>query len=90
MIRLTKKQILMLHHQLVQETGGTDGIRDEKLLESALETPFHSFAGEELYPSIQEKAIRLGYGLIKNHAMLDSNKRIGVHTMLIFLLLNLG
>jgi death-on-curing protein len=58
MIRLTKKQVLMLHSQLIQETGGSDGVRDEKLLESALETPFQSFGGEELYPSTQAKAAR--------------------------------
>ena len=61
MIKLTKKQILMLHGQLVQQTGGDAGIRDEGLLESAIETPFQSFDGEELYPSIQDKAARLCY-----------------------------
>jgi death-on-curing protein len=88
MIRLTKKQILMLHSQLILETGGSDGVRDEKLLESALETPFQTFGGEELYPSTQAKAARLCYGLIKNHAMVDGNKRIGTHAMLVFLALN--
>jgi death-on-curing protein len=88
MIRLTKKQVLMLHSQLIQETGGSDGVRDEKLLESALETPFQSFGGEDLYPSTQAKAARLCYGLVKNHAMVDGNKRIGTHAMLVFLALN--
>lgn len=88
MIKLSKKHILMLHSQLIEETGGSDGIRDEDLLESALETPFQTFSDEELYPSIQAKAARLCYGLIKNHAMLDGNKRIGVHAMLVFLELN--
>jgi death-on-curing protein len=88
MIRLTKNQVLLLHSQLIQETGGSDGIRDEKLLESALETPFQSFGGEDLYPSTQAKAARLCYGLIKNHAMVDGNKRIGTHAMLVFLALN--
>lgn len=88
MIRLTKKQILMLHTQLIESTGGSDGIRDERLLDSALESPFQSFGGEELYPSIQAKAARLCYGLVKNHAMIDGNKRIGVHAMLVFLLVN--
>jgi death-on-curing protein len=88
MIRLTKNQILMLHSQLIIETGGSDGVRDEKLLESALETPFQSFGGEELYPSTQAKAARLCYGLVKNHAMVDGNKRIGTHAMLVFLALN--
>ena len=88
MRRLSKEQILLLHTQLIEEFGGTDGVRDYNLLDSALETPFQSFAGVELYPTIQAKAARLGYGLIKNHTMLDGNKRIGAHTMLIFLALN--
>lgn len=88
MIRLIKKQVLMLHTQLIESTGGSDGIRDEGLLDSALESPFQSFGGEELYPSIQAKAARLCYGLVKNHAMVDGNKRIGAHTMLVFLAVN--
>ena len=88
MIKLTKEQILMLHSELIKMTGGSDGIRDIGLLESALETPFQSYGGEELYPSIQAKAARLCYGLVKNHAMVDGNKRIGVHAMLVFLFVN--
>ena len=88
MRRLSKEQILLLHTQLIEEFGGTDGVRDYNLLDSALEAPFQSFAGEELYPTIQAKAARLGYGLIKNHTMLDGNKRIGAHAMLVFLALN--
>lgn len=88
MKRLIKEQILMLHTQLIEATGGCDGIRDEGLLDSALENPFQSFGGEELYPSIQAKAARLCYGLVKNHAMIDGNKRIGAHAMLVFLEVN--
>lgn len=58
------------------------------MLESAIEAPFQSFGGDELYPTIQAKAARLGYGLIKNHCMIDGNKRIGTHVMLVFLALN--
>ena len=88
MKKLSKKQILMLHTQLIQQTGGSEGVRDYNLRDSALETPFQSFGGEELYPTIQAKAARLGYGLIKNHCMIDGNKRIGTHAMLVFLALN--
>lgn len=88
MIRLTKEQALMLHTQLIEATGGCNGIRDEGLLDSALESPFQSFGGEELYPSIQAKAARLCYGLVKNHAMIDGNKRIGAHAMLASLAVN--
>ena len=88
MKKLSKKQILMLHTQLIQQTGGSEGVRDYNLRDSALETPFQSFGGDELYPTIQAKAARLGYGLIKNHCMIDGNKRIGTHAMLVFLALN--
>ena len=88
MKRLSKEQILMLHSQLIEEYGGSDGVRDYNLLDSALENPFQSFGGEELYPTLQAKSARLGYGLIKNHCMLDGNKRIGTHVMLVFLALN--
>lgn len=88
MKRLSKEQILMLHSQLIEEYGGSDGVRDYNLLDSALENPFQSFGGEELYPTLQAKASRLGYGLIKNHCMIDGNKRIGTHAMLVFLAIN--
>lgn len=88
MIKLSKEQILKLHSQLIKQTGGSEGVRDHNLLDSALETPFQCFGGEDLYPTIQAKASRLGYGLIKNHAVVDGNKRIGIHAMLVFLALN--
>ncbi len=88
MRKLSKEQVLLLHSQLIEEFGGSDGVRDYNLLDSALENPFQSFAGEELYPTIQAKAARLGFGLIKNHPMLDGNKRLGTHTMLVFLAVN--
>ena len=62
-------------------------LQNESLLESALESPFQSYGGKELYPSIQAKAARLCYGPVKNHVMIDGNKRIGVHAMLVFLAL---
>ena len=88
MIRLTKQQILLLHDQLVTETGGTSGLRDEGMLDSALNAPFQSFDGVDVYPSLQQKAARLCFGLVKNHPFVDGNKRIGAHTMLVFLALN--
>ncbi len=88
MIILTKGHILLLHSQLIQETGGNDGIRDEALLDAAINAPFQSFDGEGVFPTVQHKAARLGYGLVKNHAFTDGNKRIGAHAMLVFLALN--
>ena len=84
----SKEQIISLHAQLIKETGGVGGLRDEGLLDSALNAPFQSFGSVEPFPSIQQKAARLGYGLIMNHPFIDGNKRIGAHVMLVFLALN--
>ena len=88
MIILSKNQIILLHHQLIEETGGSHGLKDEGLLESALAAPFQSFDGKDLFPSVYQKAARLGFGLATNHAFIDGNKRIGAHAMLVFLLIN--
>ena len=78
----------MLHSALVERFGGQDGLRDEGMLDSALNTPFQTFSGSELYPDLLSKAARLAFGLIANHPFIDGNKRIGTHAMLIFLRLN--
>ena len=88
MIRLSKPQILLLHEQLIAETGGSSGLRDEGMLDSALNAPFQTFGGKDVYPSLQQKAARLCFGLVKNHPFTDGNKRIGAHAMLVFLALN--
>ncbi len=88
MKKLTKEQILMLHNELIRETGGSNGLRDEGLLDSALNAPFQGFGDVDSFPSLQQKGARLGYGLICNHAFVDGNKRIGAHAMLLFLSLN--
>jgi len=88
MKRLTKTQILKMHSLLIQKTGGSDGIRDEGLLDSALNLPFQSFDGEDIYKTIQAKAARLGFSLINNHPFADGNKRIGILAMLVFLEMN--
>lgn len=88
MIKISKEQVMVLHSHLISETEGSDGIRDEGLLESAIAAPFQSFGNTEAFPSTLQKAARLGYGLIKNHAFIDGNKRTGVHCMLVFLALN--
>ncbi len=88
MIQLSYDQILMLHNALIERYGGTNGVRDDRLLDSALNAPFQSFDGTDLYPSIVEKAVRLGFGLAKNHPFQDGNKRIAALAMLTFLKLN--
>ncbi|MBQ2049831.1 MAG: type II toxin-antitoxin system death-on-curing family toxin [Spirochaetales bacterium] len=88
MIRFSKDKVELLHQMIAEETGGAIGIRDEGLLESAIEGIFQTFGGRELYPTKEEKGARLGYMLISNHAFLDGNKRIGMHVMLTFLEVN--
>ena len=88
MIKFSKDKVLLLHQLIAEETGGSIGVRDEGLLESALETAFSSFGGKEFYPTKEEKGARLGYSLISNHAFVDGNKRIGVYIMITFLEVN--
>lgn len=85
---MSKEQVLSLHAELIADFGGADGIRDETMLDSALNAPFQTFEGADLYPGLIEKAARIGSGLVKNHPFVDGNKRIGTHVMLIFLSLN--
>lgn len=88
MILISKEQVLKIHSALIKETGGIDGMRDENLLDSALNSPFQTFDSKELYPEFSGKAAQLSFSIIKNHPFLDGNKRIGVHIMLVFLALN--
>ena len=88
MIRLSKEQVILLHKRLIETTGGSDGIRDIGMLDSALANPFQFFENKELYPSVQAKAAQLCFGIVKNHPMIDGNKRLGAHVMLVFLALN--
>ena len=88
MTKFSKEKVLLLHQHIAQETGGSVGVRDEGLLESALESAFATFDGRELYPTKEEKAARLGFALVSNHAFLDGNKRIGMYVMLTFLEVN--
>ena len=88
MTKFSTDKIKLLHQLMAEATGGSVGVRDEGMLTSALESAFATFDGEELYPSKEEKAAKLGYSLISNHAFVDGNKRIGVFVMLSFLELN--
>jgi len=85
---INNRQIMLLHEQLINETGGYPGLRDEGMLESALSAPFQEFQTFIPYPTIQQKAARLAFGLIVNHPFIDGNKRIGAHAMLTLLALN--
>ena len=88
MIKFSKEKILLLHKILSEATGGSAGVRDEALLDSALESAFAGFGNKEFYPTKEEKGARLGYALISNHAFVDGNKRIGLYVMLSFLEMN--
>lgn len=88
MIKFSKEKILLLHQIMGEATGGSVGVRDEGLLESAIESAFSSFDGKDLYPTKEEKGAKLGFSLVSNHAFLDGNKRIGVYVMLSFLEMN--
>ena len=88
MITLTKEQVLLLHKAIYDRYGGSFGVRDEGLLDSALEAPFQTFGGQDLYPEDMDKIVRFGYGLIGNHPFHDGNKRIGALVLLTLLELN--
>jgi death-on-curing protein len=77
-----------LHKIVVEYSGGSAGVREYGLLDSAINSIYQTFMGQELYPTIIEKGARLGYNLISNHAFVDGNKRIGILTMLTFLKVN--
>lgn len=88
MIFLTIEEIISLQEKLIEKTGGSYGLRDQALLESAVFSAQSGFGESEAYPTVEEKAARLMYALTKNHSFVDGNKRIGVLVMLMTLNLN--
>lgn len=88
MVKLSEEKVLVLHELITEETGGDPSVRDIAMLNSALESAFATFDGQELYPTREEKAARIAYSLISNHAFVDGNKRIGMYVLLIFLEVN--
>ena len=83
------EDILEFHSELEEsDIPVEEGVRDMALLESAVNAPFHTFGGQDLFPSIYEKAARLLYGIANNHAFVDGNKRTAVHAMEVFLIMN--
>jgi len=85
---LTLNQVLGLQRHLLERYGGAAGIHDLGALESALAQPRMTFGGEDLYPTIVEKAAALGFSLVKNHPFVDGNKRAGAVAAIVFLELN--
>ena len=88
MIVLTVDEIVLIHGKLLQATGGTPGLRDPGLLESAVLGINAGFGDSEQYPTVEKKAARLAFALVSNHAFVDGNKRVGMLAMLMLLGLN--
>ena len=88
MIKFDKEKVLLLQKLVIEASGGSAGVRDFGLLDSALESAFQTFDGKDLFPTKEEKGARLGFGLIANHAFVDGNKRIGLLVMISFLEIN--
>jgi len=86
--RIQADEIISLHSRLISQSGGLDGIRDANLLDLSVNSPYHTFGGKYLYPTIQAMAAHLAFSLIKNHPFLDGNKRIGILAMMVFLKIN--
>ncbi len=85
---LSLNEVLDIYLKIIQQSGGTAGIRDIGALESAILQPRMSFEGEDLYPDIVDKASSLGFSLVMNHPFVDGNKRTGHAAMEVFLILN--
>lgn len=87
-IQLTVQDIYELHRELEDAFVLSSGVRDENLLASAVNTPFQTFMGNDLYPSIFDKAAQLCYGIANNHPFTDGNKRTALHSMYVYLIIN--
>ena len=87
-IQLTLQDIYELHTQLENAFVLSSGVRDENLLASAVNTPFQTFMGNDLYPSLYDKAAQLCYGIANNHPFTDGNKRTALHSMYVYLIIN--
>ena len=87
-IQFTLQDIYELHTQLENAFVLSSGVRDENLLASAVNTPFQTFMGNDLYPSFYDKAAQLCYGIANNHPFTDGNKRTALHSMYVYLIIN--
>ena len=88
MIKFNTEKALLLQELIINQTGGTTGVRDMGLLDAALSSAYQTFGGTEFYPTVEEKAAKIGSNLVANHAFVDGNKRIGLLIMLTFLEVN--
>jgi death-on-curing protein len=88
MIEISLDQVLRLHDKILSDTGGSTGLRDQGALESAVAQPRMTFGGQDLYPTLPEKAAALGFSLIQNHPSVDGNKRIGLASTILLIRAN--
>lgn len=86
MKKISIEFVIRLHEMLIKESGGSKGVRDINLLESALYSPLQTFGDQELYPDDLDKIVSISHSLIKNHSFIDGNKRIG--TLVLYMLLS--
>lgn len=87
-IQFTVQDIYELHKQLEDAFVLSSGIRDKSLLISAVNSPFQTFLGNDLYPSIYDKAAQLCYSIANNHPFMDGNKRTALHSIYVYLIIN--
>lgn len=87
-VYLDLEQVLAIHHDQIERHGGSHGIRDLALLESAVARPQVTFGGEDLYTDVFLKAAVVMHGIILNHPFLDGNKRTGTVSAARFLFMN--
>jgi death-on-curing protein len=85
---ITLDELLILHQYVIEQSGGSAGVRDMAAIESALAQPRMAFGGQELYASLADKAAALAFSLVQNHPFIDGNKRIGHAALETFLILN--
>lgn len=85
---LNINQVLAIHNEVIEQTGGSKEVRDIRLLDSAIARPQATFDRKDLYPDIFSKASALGHSLICNHPFIDGNKRTGYMAMRLFLNIN--
>ena len=85
---LTLAEILQIHQDQIHHYGGTDGVRDMHLLQSALAQPESSFGGVWLHSDLYEMAAAYAFHICQNHPFLDGNKRTALASALVFLELN--
>ncbi len=85
---LSPQQVLFLHSRIIDEIGGSHGVRDIGLLEAAVERPKATFGGKDLYPDLFSKAAAVMLSLIQNHPFVDGNKRTAIASAAMFLSIN--